>query len=113
MGKMGDEQRNWRLRGEDQTQREVREGFLEEGIAVLPTKERQKVVGKQRAECSRKRKSEGSIFKKGKEIGTTGADNEELQRAWGHDGAAGELGAGGSARVLGKFHRVLGSFKGI
>ena len=107
MGKMGDEQRNWRLRGEDQTQREVREGFLEEGIAVLPTKERQKVVGKQRAECSRKRKSEGSIFKKGKEIGTTGADNEELQRA------AGELGAWGSARVLGKFHRVLGSFKGI
>lgn len=40
MGKMGDEQRNWRLRGEDQTQREVKEGFLDEGIAVLPTKER-------------------------------------------------------------------------
>lgn len=56
MGKMSDEQRDWRLRGEDQAQREVREGFLEEGIAELPAQERQKVVGEQRAECCQQEK---------------------------------------------------------
>lgn len=40
MGKMGDEERDWRLRGEDQTPWALREGFLEEGIAVLPAEER-------------------------------------------------------------------------
>lgn len=40
MGEMGDEERDWRLRGEDQTQWAVREAFLEEGIAVLPAEER-------------------------------------------------------------------------
>ena len=38
MGKVGDEQR--RLKGENQTQGEVREGFLEEGISVLPVEEK-------------------------------------------------------------------------
>ena len=33
----GDEQR---LKGENQTQGEVREGFLEEGISVLPVEEK-------------------------------------------------------------------------
>lgn len=56
MGKMSDEQRDWRLRGEDQAQREVREGFLEEGIAELPAQERQKVVGEQRAGCCQQEK---------------------------------------------------------
>ena len=55
----------------------------------------------------------GAFSRKGKKLGTTGAESEGRQGARGRDGAAGEPGAWDSVRVLGKFHGVLGSFKGI
>lgn len=55
----------------------------------------------------------GAFSRKGKKLGTTGAESEGRQGAQGHDGTAGEPGTWDSVRVLGKFHGVLGSFKGI
>ena len=55
----------------------------------------------------------GAFSRKGKKLGTTGAESEGRQGARGRDGAAGEPGTWDSVRVLGKFHGVLGGFKGI